>query len=173
MNEHTATFSFVPLDPKVHDRASFNSGEPSLDRYLRIQATQDAKRGYSACFVAATREGRVAGYYTLSAYAVLVNDLPESSRKRLPAYPIVPAFLLGRLAVDQGSQGQGLGSALLADALARATRAEIPAHALVVDALNEKAAQFYVHFGFLGFASAPTRYFLPLETVGQTLLKKG
>ena len=157
-----ATFSFVPLDPEAHDRSLFSSGEESLDRYLKTQASQDSKRGYSACFVAATCEGRVAGYYTLTAYTVGIDDLPEASTKGLPKRAPVPSALLGRLAVDQEFQKMGLGGALLADALEKAANSPTAAHAMVVDALNDNAARFYVHFGFLSFASAPMRFFLPL-----------
>ena len=159
-----ATFSFVPLDSKRHDRDAFTCGEPSLDRYLKTQVSQETKRGFSACFVAATPEGRIAGYYTLSAYAVLVNDLPDSTRRKLPTYPTVPTYLLGKLAIDVDFQGRGLGGALLADALTRVCQAEIPAFALVVDALNDTAASFYTHHGFAPFASASNRFFLPLAT---------
>ena len=132
------------------------------------RATQDEKRGYSACFVAATGEGRIAGYYTLSAYLVHIGDLPEVARKGLPLRSPVPSALLGRLAVDFGFQGQGLGAALLADALIRAAHSANSAHAMVVDALNPSAAEFYIHHGFQPFASNPGRYFLALATIRQT-----
>ena len=157
-----ATFVFVPLDPKAHDREAFSCGEPTLDQYLKTQAGQDGRRGYSACFVAATPEGRIAGYYTLSAYSVQVDALPKDARKKLPGFAPVPSALLGRLAVDKTYQGQGLGGALLADALNRAAQSANAAYALVVDALNAKAAEFYNHYGFIGFPSAPHRLFIPL-----------
>lgn len=160
-----AGFSFAPLDTKRHDRALFACGEPSLDRYLKAQATQDIRRGLAACFVAAAQDGRIAGYYTLSAYSVLAGDVPESLVRRMPAYPSIPAFLLGRLAIDAAFKGQGLGGALLADALTRACQSEIPGFAMIVDALNASAAAFYLHHGFLGFPSAPHRLFLPLASV--------
>jgi len=165
MESREGTYTFAPLDPKRHDRSSFSCGEPSLDHYLKTQASQDSKRRFSACFIAGTPSGRIAGYYTLSAHAVWVNDLPASLHRRLPSYPSIPAFLLGRLAVDLAYRTTGLGSALLADALSRALKAEIPAYAVVVEALNESAASFYVHFGFIRLASAPHRFFLPLATI--------
>ena len=160
--EPNTTFSFVLLDPDLHDREAFCCGEATLDCYLKTQATQDIRRGYSACFVAATSEGLIAGYYTLSAYSVQVDDLPVGTTKRLPKQAPVPSALLGRLAVDEKFKGQGLGGALLADALNQAANAPTAAFALVVDALNAKAGEFYIHHGFIGFASAPNRYFLPL-----------
>jgi ribosomal protein S18 acetylase RimI-like enzyme len=157
-----ATFSFASLDPRAHDRDLFCCGRDTLDRYLKTQAIQDAKRGYSACFVAATAEGRIAGYFTLTAYAVSIEDLPQGSRKGLPSRAPVPAALLGRLAVDKEFQKMGLGAALLADALDRSANSPTAAHALVVAALDDEAAGFYRHFGFLSYSSSPNHFFLPL-----------
>lgn len=72
---------------------------------------------------------------------------------------------MGRLAVDKTCKGQGLGGALLADALTRAARAEIAAYALVVDAKDEAAAAFYRHHGFIVFPATPLSLFLPLATI--------
>ena len=80
----------------------------------------------------------------------------------------MPAVRLGRLAVDQAFKGQGLGSALLADALERAARSEIAAFALVVDAKDEVAAAFYRHHGFIALPDSPLTLFLPLATVSRT-----
>lgn len=86
-------------------------------------------------------------------------------RKKLPRYPSVPAVRMGRLAVDQRFKGQGLGGALLADALDRAVNAEIAAYALLVDAKDEPAACFYRHHGFITLPDSPLALFLPLATV--------
>lgn len=72
---------------------------------------------------------------------------------------------MGRLAVDQAFKGQGLGGALLADALDRAVRSEIAAYALMVDAKDEAAAAFYRHHGFIALPDSPLTLFLPLATV--------
>ena len=74
----------------------------------------------------------------------------------------MPACLVGRLAVDQGFRGRGLGSLLIVDALARAMRAEPAIFALIVDAKDEVALGFYEHLGFLRFASRPMTLFLPI-----------
>jgi predicted GNAT family N-acyltransferase len=110
-------------------------------------------------------EQRVAGYYTLAAASVLLADLPDATAKKLPRYPSVPAIRMGRLAVDQGFKGRGLGGALLADALERAARSEIAAFAFVVDAKDDTAAAFYVHHGFIALPDTPSTLFLPLATV--------
>ena len=159
-----APFRLASLDAS-HDRLAFNCDAEPLNRYLREQVTQDVRRRVTACFVALADEQRIAGYYTLSSSSVLLTDLPSSIGKRLPRYPTVPAVRMGRLAVDQAFKGQGLGGALLADALARAARAEIAAFALVVDAKGEMAGAFYRHHGFIDLPDSPLTLFLPLATV--------
>lgn len=149
----------------AHDRTTFNSGSAPLDRYLREQVAQDVRRRVAACFVATTDGKRIAGYYTLASASLLLADLPASTGKKLPRYPTVPTVRMGRLAVDQGFKGQGLGSALLADALGRAARSEVAAYALMVDAKDDAAANFYRHHGFIALPDSSRTLFLPLATV--------
>ncbi len=149
-----------------HERSGFDCGVEPLNRYFRQQVTQDIRRRVTACFVAvASDSGELAGYYTLASASVDLSELPEDVAKRLPRYPTVPAVRMGRLAIARAFAGQGLGATLLADALARALRAEIPAFALIVDAKDEQAAAFYRHHGFLALRSDPLALFLPLATV--------
>lgn len=149
------------------DRGAFNSGSAPLDRYLREQATQDMRRRVAACFVA-LQDGQIAGFYTLASASVPLGELPPSVAKKLPRYPTVPAIRMGRLAVDQKFKGQGLGAALLADALTRSLQSEIAAYALIVDAKDEQAATFYRHHGFIAFAKSRLNLFLPLATASKT-----
>lgn len=153
----------VPLDD-VHDRTLFSSGSDPLDRYFSQQVSQDVRRRVTACFVAVDSAGAAIGYYTLAAASVGLTDLPDSVSRRLPRYPTVPTVRLGRLAVDARHHGKGLGSLLLADALERVVAAEIAAFALIVDAKDARAAQFYKHHGFLEFRGSPLLLFLPIET---------
>jgi predicted GNAT family N-acyltransferase len=157
-------FRVAPLDT-AHDRGTFDSGSGPLNRYLREQASQDTRRRVAACFVALTDENRIAGYYTLASASLLLAELPASISKKLPRYPTVPAIRIGRLAIDQAFKGQGLGGALLADALDRATRSEIAAYAMMVDAKDKAAAAFYRHHGFIALPDSPFALFLPLATV--------
>lgn len=159
-----APFLLAPLDA-AHDRAAFNSDSEPLNRYLREQVTQDIRRRVAACFVALADGRHIAGYYTLASSSLLLADLPASTGKKLPRYPTVPAVRMGRLAVDQAFKGQGLGGALLADALARAARSEIAAFAMMVDAKDEAAAAFYRHHGFIALPDSPRTLFLPLATI--------
>jgi GNAT superfamily N-acetyltransferase len=118
-----------------HDRESFASGIEPLDRYLRQQAGQDARRRVATCFVLVGDDDRVLlGYYTLAATSIALAELPEALAKRLPRYPVVPATLMGRLAVDARHQGRGHGEFMLLDAFSRALRNEIASYAFVVDA---------------------------------------
>ena len=158
-----APLNLAPLDA-AHDRAAFRSDSEPLNRYLREQVTQDIRRRVAACFVALADRQRIAGYYTLASESLLLADLPASTGKKLPRYPTVPAVRMGRLAVDRAFKGQGLGGALLADALDRAARSEIAAFALMVDAKDEAATAFYRHHGFIALPDSARTLFLPLAT---------
>ena len=161
----SAPFYVAQLDG-VHNRIAFSSGSGPLDQYVREQVTQDVRRRVAACFVAVATDQRIAGYYTLAAASLMLADLPASIGKKLPRYPTVPAVRMGRLAVDEAFKGQGLGSALLADALDRAAHSEIAAYALMVDAKDDSAAAFYQHHGFIALPDSPLILFLPLATIG-------
>lgn len=156
-----------PLDTR-HDRAGFRCGVAALDIYLERQARQDVKRRISRVFVAAsaTQPNTVLGYYTLSSLAIELDSLPQHLARKLPRHP-VPAALLGRLAVGQAAQGQGIGSMLLADAVKRTLSVsnEIAIYALVVDAIDEGARGFYERFGFALLSGERRRLFLPLRSV--------
>jgi ribosomal protein S18 acetylase RimI-like enzyme len=160
----TIGFVIAPL-AAAHDRQAFSSGAVALDRYLQMQANQDIRRHIANCFVASPVQSNVvAGYYTLSAASIPVADLPEEQTRKLPRYPVLPAALIGRLAVDKRYQGQNLGSAMLFDAIARAIRSDAAVFVLVVDAKDEAAARFYRHHGFEAFSGRARRMFLPVAT---------
>ena len=163
-----STWIVEPLG-RHHDRAAFSCGKEALDRYIKDQAGQDARRRVAAPFVLVEASGArsVLGYYTLSAFAIDLGDLPREVASKLPHYPSVPATLLGRLALDRRLRGQGLGELLLMDALTRslAQSAEIAAAAVVVDAIDEDAWRFYSHFDFSPFPERRDRLFLPMKAV--------
>ena len=158
-----ANFRVVPFD-KDFDRVELSSGSAPLDRYFHQQVTQEIRRRVTACFVALTSDQIIAGYYTIAATSVLLVNLPLSTAKKLPRYPLVPAVRMGRLAVDEKFKGQGLGAALLADALSRSFKSDIAAYAMLVDAKDDKAAAFYLHHGFIPLPDSPLSLFLPLAT---------
>jgi len=161
------SFRIEPLG-KQHNRSAFSSGSEPLDRYLQRQAGQEARRHVAVTFVLVDTERQVlAGYYTLSATSIRLGDLPPEIAGKLPRYPLVPATLLGRLAIDTGYQGQGLGEFLLLDALHRScTQSQvIAAMAVVVEAKDEPARSFYERYGFIRFPDQPYQLFLPMQTI--------
>ena len=155
-----------------HDRNAFSCGIESLDRYLRTQAGQDVRRRANGVFVLVGRQSadEVLGYYTLCATSLTQGDVPIAARKYIARYPLVSATLVGRLAVAESRQGQGLGALLLADAVQRAYAAagSIGSSMIVVEAISEQAAAFY---GANGFERLPEslRLVLPMRTVGRML----
>lgn len=156
-----------PLDAK-HNRSDFDCGIEALNRYLKQQASQDIRRRIAAVFVLIDQDAnRIAGYYTLAATAIRLIELPPNLAKKLPKYPLVPATLLGRLAIDQSYQNQGLGSFLVMDALWRSVKSEIAAMAVVVDAKDEIACAFYEHHQFIPFPEQPQRLYLPMTTIAK------
>lgn len=159
-----APFQVVLLDT-AYERTKFQSGSAPLDHYFHQQVSQDIRRRVAACFIAVTSEQEIAAYYTLASASVQLSELPPATGKKLPRYPSVPTVRMGRLAVDQKFKGQGLGAALLADALNRVLQSEIAAFALMVDAKDDVAADFYLHHGFIALPESPLSLFLPLATV--------
>lgn len=153
------------LDTGLHDRSGFDCGVAVLNEYLQRYADQQRRRGVSSVFVLTDSESPrcILGYYTLSAAEVESGSLSPTEQKRLPRYP-VPCFRLGRLAVDRRQKGRGLGRLLLGCALDRClmAREQVAAYALLVDAKDEAARQFYLHHGFMGFSDSPMNLYLPL-----------
>ena len=163
-----------PLDPDRHERSSFCSGVPSLDRYLRELAGQELRRRTAAIFVLVDSSSpQVLGYYSLSQSSLELTALPARLRKKLPRYPLVPATLLGRLAVDQNQQGRGHGDFLLMDALYRAwsISPQVGSFAVVVDVLEIEPdpPAFYLRYGFQPLPDRPRRLFLTLNDYEKAL----
>ena len=79
---------------------------------------------------------------------VLAQDVTSAMRRNMPKH--IPAVTLGRLAIDRAWQGNGIGRALLADALKRVQRAasEVSARLVLVHAISPAAEAFYSHHGF-------------------------
>lgn len=159
---------------KEHDRASFSCGVEVLDRYLQKQAGQDLAKKVAATFVITPDGKAVAGFYTLSAHAVNLADLPANIAKKLPRYPHVPATLLGRLAVSGNFQGQGIGELLLLDAFQRVlvSSREIASAVIVVDAKDERARAFYQRHDFIPLPSQPNRLFYPVKTIDMLFARR-
>ena len=149
----------------LHDRKGFVCGKEALDQYFQRQVTQDARRHLATPFVMVMPDGVIGGFYTLSSTALRLHDLPDDIAKRLPRYPLIPATLIGRLAIDRRHHGQGWGSFLLLDALHRSTRSQVASFAVIVGAIDDDARAFYVHQGFLPLPDTPRRLFRRMSDV--------
>jgi GNAT superfamily N-acetyltransferase len=133
---------------EAHQLGGFSSGQPELDRWLAEHALDAAERRTARTFVWHRGDHVVVGYYSLTAHLLQRQDPPRSLGRGGPRQ--IPAVLLARLALDQSLQAQGLGGALLAEALERvlAVTETIAARFVVVDAIDEDAARFYEHHGY-------------------------
>ncbi len=158
---------------KQHDRATFSCGQADLDDWFQHRASQDDKRNVARVFVAVDDELGAIGFYSLSSFTLSLRDLPEEIARKLPRYEAIPAALIGRLARDERARGRGIGELLLADGIRRILGAgrSIAVFAIVVDAKDERAAEFYRAFGFRAFPSRPRRLFLPTATAAAGLEK--
>lgn len=168
MTSSPIPYSFEAL--AEHDRSALACGILELDDYLHRQAGQDAKRKVAAPFVMLDPERRIVGYYSLSAYGVRSTELPPAVAKKLPKYPLIPATLLGRLAVSHEHQGQKLGRLLLMDALYRSWKntTEVASVGVVAEAIDEAARKFYLHHEFIPLLEHPRKLFIAIGTIQKT-----
>lgn len=153
----------------AHGVRSFDCGKGELTEWLRRYALQNHQAGSARVFVV-HRGGRVVGYSALAAASVELGHAPERVRKG-PARLPIPVILLARLAVDLSEQGQGLGTALLKDALRRSVAAagEVGARAVLVHAKDEEAKACYQHFDFEPSPTDPWHLFLLMKDIRAAL----
>lgn len=154
-------------DAARHDVATFSCGNELLDRWLTRYAGQNQRRDAARTFVAATTEQRVYGYYTLLAGQLDHDEATSETSKGLSEQFPIPVAILARLAVDVSQQGEGIGAALLSDALGRVAHAseEVAVRAVVVHAVNESAAAFYGRFGFRALSTTPKTLMVTLTAL--------
>jgi GNAT superfamily N-acetyltransferase len=148
----------------AHRLNGFSCGEPSLDDWLKRRALANHLAGASRTFVVTDPDHCVLGYYALAAGAVSHQEATSAVRRNMP--DPVPVMVLGRLAVDARAQGVKLGAALLQDAVVRVQTVakEVGIRALLVHALNERAKQFYEHYGFRESPLHPMTLMLSLKS---------
>jgi GNAT superfamily N-acetyltransferase len=161
----------VPLSAE-HQLEHFYSGELSLDDWLKKRALKNQTSGASRCFVLCQKEEKkVIGYYSLSAGAITHIHAPKSMTRNMP--DPLPIILLGRLAIDQKYHNEGLGSALLRDALIRVVSVanNTGVSAILVHALSEQARRFYLSRGFVESPLQPMTLMMTLETI-RTVLRE-
>ncbi len=148
-----------------HQLGNFHSGNEILDRWLQVHALASQQMDVARTFVLVVGE-RVAGYFSLTMGSVHRAEAPPALVRGLPGYPVgmVP---LARLAVDARDQGQRLGALLLAEALRKAVAAGQAAAArlIVVDAVDETAARFYAHHGFVAVPDHPLRLYRRMKDI--------
>ena len=152
-----------------HHLGRFDSGSIELDGWLRRHAEPAQAMDTARTFVLVDGD-EVVGYFSLTMGSVLRADAPPKLVRGVPAYP-VGMILLARLAVDRRAQGRGLGAVLLAEALRKALVAgeAVAARLVVVDAVDERAAQFYAHHGFVAVPAHPLRLYRRLKDVRASL----
>jgi GNAT superfamily N-acetyltransferase len=156
-----------PLLPS-HRVADLDSGEPSLDDWLKRRAAKNQANGSSRTYVVCQGDAVIA-YYGLAAGAVRHAEAPPRLRRNRP--DPIPVLVLGRMAIASTHQQQGLGTALLNDAIHRALQAAEIAGvtALLVHAKSESAKRFYLSRGFIESPVKPMTLCLMLATVQQAL----
>ena len=157
-----------PLGGRKHIRSDFSCGKDSLDNYIRKQASQDLKRRVATVFVLVDDPDlNVLAYYTLSLYSVDITVLDEAFAKHLPRYPLLPATLLGRLAVDNRQKGKRFGELMLVDALRKSldVSTQVASLAAIAEALDEEALNFYIKYGFQQFKQDPMKLYLPMKSI--------
>jgi GNAT superfamily N-acetyltransferase len=157
---------------KSHKRADFDCGDDELNDFMRRHARQSHERGGAKTVLAVPIDDdqRILGYYSLSPAALAFARAPEVIRRGLARHD-VPAFRLGRLAVDRSMQGHGLGGLLLLAAGRRCLRAavEVGGVALLIDAKNDRVAEWYAKWGAICLLDSPLSLVLPLATVAAAL----
>lgn len=147
---------------EAHDFDLFQSGNDTLDDWLRRRAHANQASGASRTYVIA-EEWRVVGYYCLASGALDLADAPSSVRRNMP--DPIPMAVLGRLAIDRDWQGKGLGAALLQDAVLRSSQAAdiMGIRGLLVHAISGEAKAFYEHYGFQCSPNHPMTLVLSLK----------
>lgn len=159
---------------RTHLRDRFDCGLPPLDDFLHALVSQYEKRNLGRTYVAVRgAEREVFGYYTIASGAVAFETLPPEGAKKLPRHPI-PVVLIARLAVDRSIQGQRIGEKLLFDAFARSVElsGKLGIHAVVVDAIDQKAKAFYEKYQFLPLLDSELHLYLPIATIAALFPKQ-
>lgn len=150
-----------------HVSDGFDCGEEHLNVWLTQHAWRNEGK-YSRTFVMAI-DGRIAGYYCLSAGAVSRAELSSAMRRNAP--DTIPVTVLGRLAVDLTHQGKGLGGMFLRDALVRSLRASqtVGSRAVLLHAKSERLLGYYTRFGFRSLSQHPLTMVLPMERIADSM----
>ena len=154
----------IPLNQN-HELSQFNCGNhDTLNDWLKFRSLKSEGLSARTYVVCPINEMSVIGYYCISTAIAQRVNLPSAKlRQSMP--DSVPMLLIGRLAIDQQWQGKGIGSALLQDALKRCCSASQIAgvRAIIVNALDENAVNFYSKYGFLHYPLGERTMLMPIE----------
>lgn len=155
----------VPLTAG-HDTSCFACRRSSLNTWLVKRALANAVSGASRTYVVCAAEGRVVGYYALSAGSIAAAAASGRLRRNMP--DPLPVIVLGRLAVDTEWAGLGVGSGLLKDAVIRSIQASalIGVRALLCHAIDDEAVSFYAKHGFVASPVEPLTLMLGFREAG-------
>jgi GNAT superfamily N-acetyltransferase len=163
----------LPPEPltEQHEIGDFNSGEPSLDDWLRRRARGNQVSGATRTYVACQGR-RVVAYYALAAGVVAVESATGRLRRNMPSP--VPVAVLARMAVDRESQGRGIGRAMFRDAALRVTQAAdaIGIRGIIVHALSDAVKKFYLALGFEESPREPLTLMVTLSDIRAVLQGK-
>ena len=153
----------------AHDVSEFSCSKPTLDHWLKTRALSNQEKGFTVVVVVHD-DGCIVGYYGLAPTAVVPSVLPRSVRTGRPPDP-VPCLLLGQLATDTAWAAQGIGTGLLKHALQRCVQAAalVGGRALMVNAVDGEAAQFWQRRGFLPSKDDPLVLFRPIADIAASI----
>lgn len=169
-----AQYTVEPFDPKTQDRAAFTCGVQQIDNYLKLTAKKGSKADVVRIWVVLDKGRGIVGFYGINMHSVVAEEMPAALAKKAPKHGVLPAAFISMIGVHQSMQGQGLGSALLADALSRIGRVsdEIGSCAVLLDVFDcgdpeivARRKTYYESFGFTPLPDQPLRLFMPIQTV--------
>ena len=171
--EEQAPFTIQPFDPKAHDRAAFSCGVQQIDNYLKLTAKKGSKADVVRIWVVIDKGNNIVGFYGINMHAIDAKEMPASYKKKAMKHGLLPAAFIAMIGVDEKHQGNGLGSALVADALDRIARAseEIGTCVIMLDVFDDgnvdavtRRKSYYESFGFGPLPDQPLRLFMPVAT---------
>jgi GNAT superfamily N-acetyltransferase len=162
---------------RTHDRKGFDCGQTDLNDFLTKFARQAHESGASKTYVAVDDADKttVFGFYTLSPAQVDFNLAPNTARPAGGGRHPIGAFRLGRLAVSKVVQGKGLGGELLIAAARRCIRvsSQVGGSLLLMDAKDQRAANWYKSYVALEIPSAPLSLVLPYSVFLDVMKQAG
>lgn len=171
--EDKPPFTIQPFDPKTHDRATFSCGVPQIDNYLKLTAKKGSKADVVRVWAIIDAKSCIVGFYGINMHAINIKEMPEAYQKKVGKHGLLPAAFIAMIGVDQTQQGNGIGSALVADALSRIARVfdEIGTCVIILDVFDDGDAEtvarrktYYESFGFFPLPDQPLRLFMPVHT---------